>query len=121
MLEAPANTLSRWHVALSALLLAVGTFFVFFCTEAGEFLLLDDNEYVTENRAVLAGLNWNSIRWAFTQFHSGHWHPLTWISLMFDVEFFGVDPFALRTVNIIIHSLAIGFLFVALCLYSRRP
>lgn len=69
------------------------------------FVNFDDNEYVTENPYVLAGLKAENIRWAFTQSHSGHWHPLTWISHMLDVELLGMNPGAHHLVNVGFHAL----------------
>lgn len=103
---------NNWLHAIILLLLTVAALLP---TETGEFLLLDDNEYVTENPFVLGGLSWRDIVWAFTHVHSGHWHPLTWISLMIDVEFFGLNPFAMRVENVVLH----GVSAVLLCFAFR--
>jgi tetratricopeptide (TPR) repeat protein len=42
------------------------------------FIALDDRPYVSQNPAVAAGLTHDGVRWAFTTFHEGNWHPLTW-------------------------------------------
>ncbi len=68
-----------------------------------DFLNFDDNIYITENPVVLSGLNAGSIRWAFTSTLGGHWHPLSWLSLMADVSFFGSDPSAMHLVNLAFH------------------
>lgn len=78
------------------------------------YIGLDDNEYVYENPAVRSGLNAGSAHWAVTAYHSGHWHPLTWLSLMADVELFGLDPGASHAVNVLLHALAVALLFLAL-------
>lgn len=69
------------------------------------FVNLDDTDYVTANPWVLQGLTAESIRWAFTAFHSGHWHPLTWLSLMLDTTLFGPGPAARHAVNVALHAL----------------
>jgi tetratricopeptide (TPR) repeat protein len=69
------------------------------------FVNLDDTDYVTANPWVLQGLTADSIRWAFTAFHSGHWHPLTWLSLMLDTTLFGPGPAARHAVNVGLHAL----------------
>lgn len=79
-----------------------------------DFLQLDDNEYVTENPAVRSGLNADSVDWALTAYHSGHWHPLTWLSLMTDVQFFGLEAGAMHAVNVLLHALGVAALFLAL-------
>lgn len=91
--------------------LVIFTFSVIFPGTGGEYLLLDDDDYFTANPFVKGGLTWDGIRWAFTATHSGHWHPLTWISLMIDAELFGESSDASRLVNIVIHSAAVGILF----------
>lgn len=78
------------------------------------FLNLDDNEYVTENPFVHSGLSQANVRWALTAFHSGHWHPLTWLSLMADCEWFGVHAGPLHLVNVLLHAAAAALLFLAL-------
>lgn len=69
-----------------------------------DYVNLDDSEYVYENARVLAGWTRESVRWAWTAHHSGHWHPLTWLSLMLDVELFGPDPGAAHLVNVGLHA-----------------
>jgi Tfp pilus assembly protein PilF len=69
------------------------------------FINLDDNLYVYENAHVLSGLNADSIKWAFTEFHAANWHPLTWISHMADVSLFGVNAGAHHATNIVFHIL----------------
>src|SRR6516165_7623100 len=54
------------------------------CGKDFEFFNYDDDEYITQNPHVQAGLTADSIAWAFTAFHSGNCHPLTWLSLQLD-------------------------------------
>jgi hypothetical protein len=67
------------------------------------FINIDDHDYVYLNKSVLGGFNWNSIKWAFTAFHSSNWHPLTWLSHAIDVSLFGVNPGAHHATNILFH------------------
>ena len=62
------------------------------CCKNG-FVPLDDVLYVQGNDHVLQGLTWESIKWAFTTTDGGNWHPLTWLTHMFDAQLFGNDPF----------------------------
>src|SRR6476660_9052602 len=59
-----------------------------------EFINYDDPDYVTQNPVVQAGLTRHGLEWAFLNLHGEHtyWHPVTWISHMLDVEFFGLNP-----------------------------
>jgi Flp pilus assembly protein TadD len=78
------------------------------------FVNLDDNEYVFENAFVRKGLTLDGLRWAFTSFHSGNWHPLTWLSHMLDVSLFGLDATWHHATNVALHALTTALLFTAL-------
>lgn len=68
------------------------------------FIDFDDSLYVSENRHVAQGLTSASIQWAWTTYTAGNWHPLTWLSLMADVEFFGgISAGGHHAVNVLIH------------------
>lgn len=69
------------------------------------FVGLDDTQYVAQNAQVRAGLGLDGIGWAFSTTYFDNWHPLTWLSLMLDVELFGVSPGALHCVNVGLHAL----------------
>ncbi len=68
-----------------------------------DFINLDDHSYVYLNDAVLSGINSQSMKWAFTAFHSSNWHPLTWLSHALDVQMFGLNAGAHHAVNAILH------------------
>jgi hypothetical protein len=63
------------------------------------FVALDDQEYVSGNRQVQAGLTLEGVRWAFTTTAASNWHPLTWISHMLDIQLFGPGPGGQHLVN----------------------
>ncbi|MFN2427187.1 MAG: tetratricopeptide repeat protein [Candidatus Binatia bacterium] len=107
-------TVGRRAVVAAALFLSVVALYAP-VREFG-FVNLDDNEYVTENPYVRSGLSRENVEWAAKAFHSGHWHPLTWIALMTDCEWSGTDPRALHLVNVLLHGAGSAVLF--LCLYS---
>jgi hypothetical protein len=69
------------------------------------FLLYDDDQYVRKNEAILGGLGWASLRWAFAATHASNWHPLTWLSHATDVQLFGLDPAAHHVVSVAWHAL----------------
>jgi tetratricopeptide (TPR) repeat protein len=99
---------------LIALLLALTTLVVYLPVVHDGFVNFDDQEYVTENHPVLAGLTWDSLRWAFSSFHAANWHPLTWLSHMLDCELFGPNPGAHHFVNVLFHSANAALLFALL-------
>lgn len=78
-----------------------------------DFVNIDDNLYVTENNHVQSGLTWNAFRWAFS-IKSVGWDPLTFISLMFDYDLYGIKAGGYHLTNLIFHilsSLLLFFLF----------
>src|ERR1700678_2747519 len=40
----------------------------------------DDGPYITQNFHIKYGLDWPTVKWAFTSYYAGNWDPLTWIS-----------------------------------------
>ncbi len=101
-------------IYLLAFLLIVLTYIPYYSVGSFDFVNYDDNLYVTENLMVQKGISSESIKWAFTTFRTANWHPVTWLSLMTDYEFFGLNPGAFHRVNLLIHimnSLLLFFLF----------
>ncbi|HWR98068.1 MAG TPA: tetratricopeptide repeat protein [Candidatus Methanoperedens sp.] len=82
------------------------------------FVNLDDTLYVTDNPLVRAGLTVRGVAWAFTAFHGGNWHPLTWISHMADADLFGTNAAGHHAVSILLHAAATLALFAALRLLT---
>ncbi len=56
------------------------------------FVNFDDDRYVTENPHVLAGLTWDTVKWALTSTGEANWHPLTWMSHALDCQWFRLNP-----------------------------
>lgn len=79
-----------------------------------DFITCDDHMYVYENPHVLKGLSLDGIIWAFTTGHAANWHPVTWLSLMLDVQVFGPDPGPLHLVNVFLHCANTLLLFAVL-------
>lgn len=53
------------------------------------FVNYDDPLHIGMQGEVLSGLNGDSVKWALTATPSNLWHPLTWMSYMAEVSFFG--------------------------------
>jgi hypothetical protein len=83
--------------------LALLVFIVYWPVKSYDFLLFDDDEYVTNNPHVQAGLTSDAIRWAFTSFEHANWHPLTWLSHILDCTLFGLDAGKHHAVNVALH------------------
>jgi tetratricopeptide (TPR) repeat protein len=77
-----------------------------------EFLEFDDYSYVMVNSHVQQGLTLDGLRWAFSTFARGNWHPLTWLSHMLDVSLFGMNAGYHHMVNVLFHCLSTALLFL---------
>ena len=87
---------------------------VFWQVRSHEFINFDDNEYVTNNPNVKAGLTLKSASWAFVAMHSNNWHPLTWLSHMLDCELYGLNPGGHHLTNLLFHIANTLLLFLVL-------
>jgi lipoprotein NlpI len=47
------------------------------------------------------------VKWAFSDFHAGNWHPLTWISHAVDYAIWGLHPLGHHLTNVILHAVNI--------------
>jgi protein O-mannosyl-transferase len=78
------------------------------------FILLDDVPYILNNPPVKAGLSWATVKWSFTTFHAGYWHPLTWLSHALDCQLFGLNPVGHHYVSLLFHAGNAVLLFLLL-------
>lgn len=102
-------------VILIAVLLAVGTAALYAPTLDNGFVNFDDPDYITRNVNVQHGLSWTSIKWAFgTENAAANWHPLTWISHMLDVSWYGMKPAGHHFTNVLLFTIDIVILFLFL-------
>jgi len=117
-----SNQHKQWMPALICLVLAVLTVTAFWQLNDCGFVNFDDQLYIYENAYIQSGLNFDSIKLAFSSDlakHSGHWHPLTWLSLMLDHSLFGLNPMGYHLVNLLFHVLNTIFLFLILCRMTK--
>jgi len=96
---------------LVRLMLVLSVLAVYGQTLGFGFIGYDDPEYVLANPWVRQGLTWEGLRWAFTTFHFANWFPLTWLSLMLDVEIAGLDPHQFHLGNLLLHVASTLLLF----------
>ena len=75
---------------------------VFFEVRNCDFVY-DDLGYVTQNQHVQMGITAKSVLWAWTTIHAGFWIPVTWLSLMFDQELYGLNPGGYHWTNLLLH------------------
>jgi hypothetical protein len=105
--------LLKFFICLCIILM---TFAAFWQVRNNEFINLDDNLYVTENVYVSKGLTVHSISWALTSTYRGHWHPITWLSHMFDYDLYGLNACGHHLTNLIFH---IGNALLLFILFHR--
>ena len=96
------------------LILILVTVAVFWQLPTHDFVSLDDNIYVYENRHVQKGLTREGFFWAFTTFRAGNWHPLTWLTHMLDCQFSGLNPGRHHLTNLLLHIANSLLLFLVL-------
>jgi hypothetical protein len=95
-----------------AAIIALVTLFVYLPALHNNFVTWDDPIYVSENSSIRS-LGGSFFTWAFSDFSSANWHPLTWISHALDYAVWGLNPLGHHLTSIILHALN-TFLVVAL-------
>jgi Tfp pilus assembly protein PilF len=98
---------------LCLILIAVVPVFYSPVTHNG-FLNYDDDQYITNNPLVRAGLTWQTVKWAFTTYDQANWHPLTWLSHALDSQLFGLNPAGHHSVSVLLHAVNAVLLFLLL-------
>ncbi len=101
-------------------MLVVGIVGVYWQICGYEFLNFDDHDYVTNNLNVQKGFNTQSIKWAFSQWHAGNWHPVTWLSHMLDWALFEDDAGKHHIANIVFHCLNSILIFIVFYKYLKK-
>ncbi|TAL02358.1 MAG: tetratricopeptide repeat protein [Verrucomicrobia bacterium] len=99
---APSNNARQFWLICA--LLSAATLAAFWPVLQNGFINYDDPDYIFLNPRVRSGLSWQNLAWAFTEFHAGNWHPLTWISHMLDCQWFGLNPRGHHCVNLLLHA-----------------
>jgi protein O-mannosyl-transferase len=103
-----------YFVLASCIVLAITTLTVYSPAAHNPFLHVDDQNYVTENPHVQAGVTWQTFTWALTAPAAENWHPLTWLSHALDCQLFGLNPAGHHSTNILLHALNVVLLFLLL-------
>jgi tetratricopeptide (TPR) repeat protein len=93
----------RRPFAFTSLALALLTLAVYSPIFFQELTSWDDPSYITNNPYVQRGITKSGIQWALTTGDMGNYHPLTWLSLMLDVEVFGNQAWGFKLDNLLQH------------------
>ncbi|KQC11212.1 MAG: hypothetical protein APR62_10345 [Smithella sp. SDB] len=105
------NIKPKKQILIICVILTVATLAVFLQLNNYDFVNFDDDVYVTGNSYVQSGITLKGICWAFSTIHAEFWHPLTWISLMFDNQIYGLNAGGYHLTNVILHILSTLLLF----------
>ena len=105
------ETLKKFLVCLIYVAIAAAAFIAYEPLRHNGFVDYDDGNYVFNNPHVNGGITRQSLLWAFTAFHAGNWHPLTWLSHMLDCDLFGLDAPWHHLSSLLIHTAAALLLF----------
>jgi Flp pilus assembly protein TadD len=103
----------RFEQVLSICLLLAAVLILYWPVASFEFVY-DDDLYVAKNHHVQEGLTLDGLKWSFTTFHAGNWHPFTWLSHMADVEIHRFDAGGHHRTSVLIHAAAAILLFFVL-------
>jgi tetratricopeptide (TPR) repeat protein len=106
ILQTPRN-----QFLLLGICLVVATVALYYPVSAHPFFNYDDDVYVVSNPHVQAGLQWVTVKWAFTSFRASNWHPVTWISHALDCQMFGLDAGRHHQTNLVLHVINVVLLF----------
>jgi len=91
-------------IFLISLLLFALTAWVFSPALQCPLLIFDEFGYVFKNPHVNNGIHWDNIKWAFLSLEYSNWYPLTWISHMLDVQFYGWNAWGHHLTNVLLHA-----------------
>ena len=90
----------KYYLAASVSLI---TLFVYLASLRNEFVDWDDNSYVFDNPHIRS-FDLAFLKWAFFDFYSANWHPLTWISHALDYAVWGLNPLGHHLTNNVLHA-----------------
>lgn len=111
--------LSGKRLVILCLILTSFTFVLYWPVSTHPFADYDDDNYVTANAHVQAGLNLESVRWAITSTEKSNWHPLTWISHELDFQLYGLNPRGHHFTSLGLHVVNVLLLFLLLAFATQ--
>jgi len=109
------STFPEKRVVIWCLLLVAATLAVYNPMVHNQFIVFDDLSYIVKNPQVQHGLTWGTVKWSFTTFREGNWHPLTWLSHALDYQLFHLNPAGHHYINLLLHASNAILLFLLFC------
>ncbi len=106
----------RWRSLFICLFLTVSTLSVYLQVVNFDFISLDDDCYIYENRYIQNGPTGKCISWSFNftnrDQNNSYWHPLSWMSHSLDCHLYSLNAGMHHLTNLIIHILNSILLFL---------
>jgi protein O-mannosyl-transferase len=102
------------NVVIYGLLLVAVTLVFYNPIVRNQFVDFDDLSYIVKNNHVVSGVTWTTVKWSFSTFRDGNWHPLTWLSHALDCQIFHLNPVGHHYTNLLIHAASAVLLFLLL-------
>ena len=110
----PPSASRETHIVTLCLLLVVATLAFYNPIIHNQFIDFDDSSYIVKNSWVQGGLTWDTVKWSFTTFREGNWHPVTWLSHALDCQVFRLNPAGHHYTNLLLHAANAVLLFLLL-------
>jgi tetratricopeptide (TPR) repeat protein len=108
-------------VAIVSLLLVAATLAFYNPIIHNQFTGFDDWSYILKNPHVQSGLAWDTVKWSFTTFQEGNWHPLTWLAHALVCQLFHLNPVGHHYTNLLLHAANVVLLFLLLRRATGSP
>jgi len=102
---------------IDGLILAVrtlSTFLVYLPTLTFDFVDFDDLVYIVNNASLRDGFSPSAAAGLFSTAFEVNWIPITQLSHMLDVEFYGLEPAGHHATSVLLHALNAALLFACL-------
>jgi len=116
------DRVARWPRRLIPLLIVAATVTAFLPALSAEFVRWDDHINFLANQSY-RGLGWSHLRWMFASSFTGHYTPVTWVTLGLDYLLWGMNPAGYHLTNLLLHAANAGLVyFIAVRLLdAARP
>jgi protein O-mannosyl-transferase len=101
--EALSEQPTPWRFWAGAALIGGLAFLVFLPAIRNGFVNFDDAKNFLRNPNY-RGLGWANLRWMFTTPYTGHYIPVTWLTLGLDYVLWGMNPAGYHLTSVVLHS-----------------
>ena len=92
----------KLSVKTALLILSASILAIFAQSVCFDFTNWDDPAYITQNN-IIKTFDFNFLSHIFSRPMHGHYHPLTWISIAFDYQLFGLNAWGFHLHNLLLH------------------